>query len=77
MRWDLRVIAVLVRWGSRTLPLLALGLLAIGVTAPNAEILRAGQPAPEIAGGPWINSAALTLEGLRGRVVLVEFWTYG
>jgi hypothetical protein len=88
MRWDLRVIAVLVRWGSRTLPLLArggsrtlpllaLGLLAIGVTPPNAEILRAGQPAPEIAGGPWINSAALTLEGLRGRVVLVEFWTYG
>lgn len=38
---------------------------------------RAGQPAPEITGGPWINSQPLSLEKLRGRVVLVEFWTYG
>ncbi len=36
-----------------------------------------GQPAPEITGGPWINSEPLSLAGLRGRVVLVEFWTYG
>ena len=33
--------------------------------------------APDIAGGPWINSTPLTLAALRGRVVLVEFWTYG
>jgi hypothetical protein len=33
--------------------------------------------APEIAGGPWINSQPLTVEALRGRVVYVEFWTYG
>ena len=38
---------------------------------------RAGQPAPEITGGPWINSEPLSIERLRGRVVLVEFWTYG
>jgi hypothetical protein len=38
---------------------------------------RAGQPAPEITGGPWINSESLSLRQLRGRVVLVEFWTYG
>jgi hypothetical protein len=36
-----------------------------------------GQPAPEVTGGPWINSAPLSMEGLRGRVVFVEFWTYG
>jgi len=36
-----------------------------------------GQPAPEITGGPWINSEPLTMEKLRGRVVAVEFWTYG
>jgi thiol-disulfide isomerase/thioredoxin len=36
-----------------------------------------GQPAPEITGGPWLNSAPLSLEQLRGRAVLVEFWTYG
>jgi hypothetical protein len=35
------------------------------------------RPAPEIAGGPWINGPALTSEALRGRVVFVEFWTYG
>jgi hypothetical protein len=38
---------------------------------------RVGQPAPEIAGGPWLNSEPLSLAGLRGRVVFVEFWTYG
>ncbi len=36
-----------------------------------------GQPAPEITGQGWINSEPLTMAGLRGRVVLVEFWTYG
>jgi len=29
----------------------------------------------EIAG--WINSEPLTLRGLRGRVVFLDFWTYG
>jgi hypothetical protein len=38
---------------------------------------RVGQVAPEITGGPWFNSAPLSLAGLRGRVVFVEFWTYG
>lgn len=38
---------------------------------------RVGQPAPEITGAPWINSEPLSLEKLRGRVVFVEFWTYG
>jgi hypothetical protein len=38
---------------------------------------RVGQAAPEITGGPWINSEPLSMAKLRGRVVLVEFWTYG
>jgi thiol-disulfide isomerase/thioredoxin len=33
--------------------------------------------APELAAGGWINSEPLRLEDLRGRVVLVEFWTFG
>jgi len=34
-------------------------------------------PAPEFAGlGPWYNSRPLTLASLRGKVVLVDFWTY-
>lgn len=55
--------------------LLVLGVLGAGPGAGQA--LRLGQAAPEIAGQPWINGGPLTLEGLRGRVVLVEFWTYG
>jgi hypothetical protein len=52
----------------------ALGLVALPVAG---QALRLGQSAPEIAGGPWINGGPLTTAGLRGRVVLVEFWTYG
>jgi len=34
-------------------------------------------PAPDFAGiSEWINSKPLTLQQLRGRVVLVDFWTY-
>ena len=36
-----------------------------------------GRPAPEISGGPWINSKPLTPNDFKGRVVMVEFWTYG
>jgi thiol-disulfide isomerase/thioredoxin len=33
--------------------------------------------APDLASGEWINSEPLKLKDLRGRVVLVEFWTFG
>ena len=33
--------------------------------------------APEISNGAWINSEPLTLKSLRGRVVIVDFWTFG
>jgi hypothetical protein len=57
----------------------ALGLaLAPGVIPPAlGQPAQPGVPAPDLTGGPWINSAPLTLTALRGRVVLVEFWTYG
>ena len=36
-----------------------------------------GDSAPEFAGvNQWLNSDALTMEGLRGQVVLIDFWTY-
>ena len=36
-----------------------------------------GDCAPEFAGTQeWINSGPLTMEGLRGKVVLIDFWTY-
>jgi len=34
-------------------------------------------PAPEFAGiAAWLNSPPLTMQGLKGKVVLVDFWTY-
>jgi hypothetical protein len=47
----------------------------IGLAAQRPP--RVGEPAAEISGGPWIGSEPLSLARLRGRVVLVEFWTYG
>ena len=53
------------------------GLLGWAAWPVGGQALRLGQPAPELGGEPWINGPPLTLSGLRGRVVLVEFWTYG
>jgi len=56
----------------------ASGLVFLSVPpGPEAFTARVGQPAPEITGGPWINSGPLSMEKLRGRVVAVEFWTFG
>ena len=34
-------------------------------------------PAPDFAGiAGWVNSAPLTMKELRGKVVLIDFWTY-
>lgn len=46
---------------------------SLGANASQAQPL----PAPEFAGiERWFNSPPLTMAGLKGRVVLVEFWTY-
>ena len=50
---------------------------ALLVAAAGADVVAPGKPAPELAAGAWINSEPLTMQGLRGRVVLVDFWTYG
>jgi hypothetical protein len=58
---------------------LTVAMLLVGPGAGEAAgiMVKVGQAAPEVTGGPWINSEPLSLAGLRGRVVLVEFWTYG
>ena len=65
----------------RSLGLLAAFALLVAIVLPmpsaTGQVLRPGTPAPEVAGERWINSAPLTTPGLRGKVVLVEFWTYG
>jgi hypothetical protein len=69
------------RWRTAVWTAIAVAALAGGViwgpVAAGARGARVGQPAPEITGGPWLNSAPLSLSALRGRVVFVEFWTYG
>jgi thiol-disulfide isomerase/thioredoxin len=58
------------------------GVLAVVHFSPsvllNAEATRHdSRPAPEFSGiSAWLNSPPLTVEGLRGKVVLVQFWTY-
>ncbi len=44
---------------------------------PELEELADYGPAPELAGiSDWFNSKPLTLRELRGKVVLIDFWTY-
>ena len=63
----------------------ALGILVAVGAMTSAGILkwppqaRAAVPdtAPEFAGSThWINSGPLTMKGLRGKVVLIDFWAY-
>ena len=71
---------------ARLLPLLA----ALAIVSAAACAAEASNTAPDVprggqVGGPaadfqgisnWVNSEPLTLDGLRGKVVLVDFWTY-
>lgn len=64
--------------GMRALALgLAAGLLAAPPSAGDApDPGRAGPRAPEIRCEHWINSRPLRPADLRGKVVVVEFWTF-
>lgn len=52
-----------------------LGVLVLGPRVAGASLR--GQSAPELTNEVWINSEPLRLADLRGRVILLEFWTYG
>ena len=52
-------------------------LAAVTLSGMDSRAFTAGRPAPEISGGPWLNSQPLTVSDLKGRVVLLQFWTYG
>jgi thiol-disulfide isomerase/thioredoxin len=50
--------------------------LAHRLAGDGATLPDEGRLAPFGAATGWLNSEPLTPEGLRGRVVLVDFWTY-
>jgi len=56
-----------------------LSLLVVGALglAPWAGASMIGKPAPELTNEVWINSRPLRLADLRGKVILLEFWTHG
>src|SRR5215208_5996182 len=47
------------------------------VTSNTSMSDTSSPTAPEFAPGTWINSEPLTLKSLKGRVVLLDFWTFG
>ena len=70
-------------------PTVGIGLIvlaiAVGVAATRVDLLQGEPPrtstrketAPEFEGiAGWLNSSPLTVAGLRGKVVLVDFWAY-
>jgi thiol-disulfide isomerase/thioredoxin len=57
-------------------------ILALALAIPvlwlgQSQGYAPGQPAPEFTNETWINSEPLRLTELKGKVVLVEFWTFG
>ena len=53
-------------------------LIYAGFGSPGKASARlVGQVAPELGNQTWIHSDPLRLKDLRGKVVLLEFWTYG
>ncbi len=63
--------------GWRALVLALLVGLAILWAFGSGSASLVGKQAPEWTNDTWINSEPLRLKDLRGKVVLIEFWTYG
>jgi thiol-disulfide isomerase/thioredoxin len=65
---------------ARTLAMLSAAALAVGIGVWSfsscASAQEVGKPAPEVSAADWFNSdgKAVSLKGLKGKVVVVEFW---
>jgi hypothetical protein len=54
----------------------ALAAFAAGFFHGGGAGLKSGTPAPELAAGPWLNSPPLKLKEQRGKVVMIDMWTF-
>lgn len=77
-------IVAIARYQRTVQPAIARGLAAandignLSNLAADTFVAATKAPAaPEFAKGEWINSDPLTINKLRGHVVVVEFWTFG
>lgn len=53
------------------------GMVGKNETTDNSKLFNVNYPAPEFIGiTRWLNSEPLTISRLRGKVVLIDFWTY-
>lgn len=61
-------------WILLTMILILIGVIIFRNVHAAKEVRM---PAPNLQSQQWLNSAPKTLASLRGKVVLVEFWTFG
>ncbi|MGV3722227.1 MAG: hypothetical protein ACO1SX_15070 [Actinomycetota bacterium] len=69
----------IVRMGALLVTLAAAALL-LRAEAAAVRPVRINATPPELTGGPWLNtpgSKPLTLASLKGKVVVVHYWTFG
>jgi len=62
--------------GFRLMGIVSIVLMAGWFSLRSADAMI-DKPAPDIASATWLNSAPLRIGDLRGKVGLVEFWTFG
>jgi thiol-disulfide isomerase/thioredoxin len=70
----LKMLAVVAAFGAAAA---AISTATATSTSALPEAAKSGSAAPDFAGiSNWLNSDPLTVQKLRGKVVLVDFWTY-
>jgi len=56
---------------------IVIGVVLAGWASLESADGMIGNPAPDIVNEVWLNSVPLRMADLKGKVVMVEFWTFG